>query len=309
MADIGQQQTNHVSAETAQAPPQRKKLNLKPRNPDAAARIEKERQQSSGKSPFGAAKPREVVIATRVGKTEEDVLKEEVKKEKLHLRLNPAQLEERKSHEAAVKEIEDQIGAETDEKKKDILKVELAARQSKLDALMDRFVKMTIENAKSGEAPRMSHIRKSHAPQDHHHGPIPPPGYNQRYNPTQQYAGGHRGGHRGGSYGGRSGYVPVHGGQPVQRGGGSGGRGGRYNEIPEWAKEEYVNMGNQVQASAIDAEANFYDYGSAPGSHAGRGRGRRGRGREHSAFYKGPFPGRGVGGEIEFDSFTTQDRY
>lgn len=37
-------------------------------------------------SPFGAAKPREVVIATRVGKTEEDVLKEEVKKEKLHVR-------------------------------------------------------------------------------------------------------------------------------------------------------------------------------------------------------------------------------
>jgi len=49
MADIEQQQTNHVSAETAQAPPQRKKLNLKPRNPDAAARIEAERQQSSGK--------------------------------------------------------------------------------------------------------------------------------------------------------------------------------------------------------------------------------------------------------------------
>lgn len=58
----------------------------------------------------------------------------------VQLRLNPAQLEERKSHEAAVKEIEDQIGAEKDEKKKDILKVELAARQSKLDALMDRFV-------------------------------------------------------------------------------------------------------------------------------------------------------------------------
>lgn len=260
-------------------------------------------------SPFGAAKPREVVIATRVGKTEEDVLKEEVKKEKLHLRLNPAQLEERKSHEAAVKEIEDQIGAEADEKKKDLLKVELAARQSKLDALLDRFVKMTIENAKSGEAPRMSHLRKNQAHPELQ-GPLPPPGYNQRYNPTQQYAGGHRGGgaHRGGSYGGRSGYVPVHGQQQVQRGGGSG-RGGRYNEIPEWAKEEYVSMGNQMQPSAIDAEATFYDYGSAPGSHAGRGRGRRGRGREHSAFYKGPFPGRGVGGEIEFDSYSTQDRY
>jgi len=168
--------------------------------------------------------------------------------------------------------------------------------------------KMTIENAKSGDA-RMSHIRKSHAHQDHH-GPMPPPGYSQRYNPTQQYAGGHRGGgaHRGGSYGGRSGYVPVHGQQQAHRGGASG-RGGRYNEIPEWAKEEYVSMGNQMQVSVIEAEATFYDYGSAPGSHAGRGRGRRGRGREHSAFYKGPFPGRGVGGEIEFDSYTTQDRY
>ena len=56
MADIEQQQTNHASAETAQAPPQRKKLNLKPRNPDAAARIEAERQQSSGKVCWESAK-------------------------------------------------------------------------------------------------------------------------------------------------------------------------------------------------------------------------------------------------------------
>ena len=34
-------------------------------------------------NPFGAAKPREAVLATRVGKKEEDILKEEVLKEKL----------------------------------------------------------------------------------------------------------------------------------------------------------------------------------------------------------------------------------
>lgn len=36
-------------------------------------------------SPFGEAKPRETVIAARVGKTEEEVLLEEVKKDKLHV--------------------------------------------------------------------------------------------------------------------------------------------------------------------------------------------------------------------------------
>jgi hypothetical protein len=36
-------------------------------------------------NPFGAAKPRETVIAAKMGKTEEEVLKEEVSKEKLHV--------------------------------------------------------------------------------------------------------------------------------------------------------------------------------------------------------------------------------
>ena len=36
-------------------------------------------------NPFGAAKPREAVIAAKLGKTEEEVLKEEVSKEKLHV--------------------------------------------------------------------------------------------------------------------------------------------------------------------------------------------------------------------------------
>ena len=37
-------------------------------------------------SPFGEAKPREVVIAQREGKAEDEVLKEEVKREKLRVR-------------------------------------------------------------------------------------------------------------------------------------------------------------------------------------------------------------------------------
>ena len=36
-------------------------------------------------NPFGAAKPREAVLANRVGKKEEEILKEEVLKEKLQV--------------------------------------------------------------------------------------------------------------------------------------------------------------------------------------------------------------------------------
>ncbi len=74
----------HHDGETER--PQRRKLHLKPRDPEAAARIEAERLRESQHNVFGDAKPREVVIADRVGKSEEDILKEEVKKEKLHVR-------------------------------------------------------------------------------------------------------------------------------------------------------------------------------------------------------------------------------
>ena len=37
-------------------------------------------------SVFGAARPRETIIAARVGKTEEEILKEEVQKEKIKVR-------------------------------------------------------------------------------------------------------------------------------------------------------------------------------------------------------------------------------
>lgn len=183
-----------------EAPPQRKRLVLKPRDPDAAARLEAERAAKAAKvrgrigsercrgnvmegagsrgramgcyidapactlpcppqSPFGNAKPREAVIASRVGKSEEEILKEEVLKEKLHvrmrlaqggraggccerscshgvspapaissplphpcmqLRLSPEQIEEKKAGEAAVKEIEDQLALEEDDSKRTV---------------------------------------------------------------------------------------------------------------------------------------------------------------------------------------------
>jgi hypothetical protein len=43
------------------------------------------RLHPSVQNPFGAAKPREAVIAEKTGKTEEEVLKEELSKDKLHV--------------------------------------------------------------------------------------------------------------------------------------------------------------------------------------------------------------------------------
>ena len=95
---------------------QRKRLNLKPRDDARAAQLQSQSslaQQTS--SLFGDAKPRERIIADRDGKTEEEVLREEVRKEKLHLRLTQEQNQVRLSAEAAVKEVEEQVEAEADE--------------------------------------------------------------------------------------------------------------------------------------------------------------------------------------------------
>jgi len=331
--DSQEYETGHVGS--VQAPRERKRLNLKPRDPAAAARLEEERlRESHAASLFGDAKPREVVIADRVGKSEEDVVKEEVKKEKLHLRLSPEQNQERMSHEAAVKEIEKQIEGESDEKKRDLLHVELKLRQDKLDDLMERFVNATLETAKSGEAPRMSHLRKLQQNQTLPFGPVEQvpgavaPGvgsqyqYNNRYNPTQQYHQQNRGGHHQSNRGGYQNRGAYHnrggkvGHQYHQSRGGA--RGGHFQgiqqQIPEWAREEYSA---HTSNGMIDQDGSFYDVGFS------RGRGRQShhtgghrQQRDHignsvqDVFYQGPYPGRGVGGEIEFDSlYPGQDRY
>lgn len=320
-----------VSEEVPKAPTQRRRLQLKPRDPHAAAKKEEERLRGSHSgSLFGDAKPREVVIADRVGKTEEDVLKEEVKKEKLHLRLTPEQNQERLSHEAAVQEVQRQIDGESNEKKKDLLQIELDARQKKLDELMEEFVNMTLEHAKSGEAPRMSQLRKlqqDQVPPGYVSGPPVPQQqfYSSRYNPTQQYHQNNQG--RGGYHGGRGGQN-AHGrgyytstnntsnntssGVNTGRGGRGGGtqRGRGYHGYPHQQDlEEFPPEGG-------DMDGTFYDRQfSTRGARHGRQQHPGGMQRQTpatitgDAFYQGPFPGRGVGGEIEFDSFVGQDRY
>jgi len=291
-------------------------------------------------SPFGAAKPRELVIATREGKSEEDILRDEVKKERLHvsswlcimlkesiirpcyfytvyetkivsfrdhfksmpfapscrfplthyliyyvyilqLRLNASQLEEKRAHEAAVKEIQEQVEAEEDVTKKEVLRVELATREAKLTSLTERFAKTTLEAAMSGEAPRVSQMRKQQL--EAAAAAAPPqitgqyPGgagggvaqgsnYNPRYNPTQQYAGpNQRGGYQqqqqqhGGfehyNAGGRN-YVPRGG-----RGGRGAGRGG--GATPEWAQEDYpAGRGGGAHRGGFDSSGG---YRPAPG--------------------------------------------
>eukprot|EP00889_Picochlorum_renovo_P000145 jgi/Picre1/27175/NNA_000144.t1 len=267
--------------------PQRRKLHLKPRDPEAAARIE-----------AGA-------VAGEVGKSEEDILKEEVQKEKLHLRLTPAQHEEKKSHEAAVKEIEDQIEKESDEKKKDLLRVELRARVETLDALMERFVAMTLENAKSGDVPRVSQLRKvQHEMHQHERGGLGwfiSIGISQRSSILVDILGSSirvevgviRHGvevgvgldmfQRQWMVGGMV-EVGLQNGRIISLEGGGGGGGG-----------------------GDDAGAVMYPEYSA--HRGGRGGGGRQQLPPRDVFYQGPFPGRGVGGEIEFDSFSDQDRY
>lgn len=354
MASSAEQQPRmDNTSEEIQKPVQRKRLQLKPRDPKAAAKKEEERlRESQSASLFGDAKPREIIIADRVGKTEEDILKEEVKKEKLHLRLTPEQNQERLSHEAAVKEIEQQIESEADDKKKELLQIELDARQNKLDELMERFVNVTLEHAKSGEAPRMSQVRRlqqQQMQQEQIQVPsapayvagtnVPQPHYNSRYNPTQQYhqnnqaRGGYQAVGRNGQYTQGRGAGPHYynnsnnsntsaaintrggrGGMHQQRGRGY--HGGSQN-VPDWAREDP----SPEMGSSGDINGGFYDgqqrqYGSRGerNSRQNFSGGPRRPQRETipmagDIYYQGPFPGRGVGGEIEFDSFTGQDRY
>ncbi|RMZ52924.1 hypothetical protein APUTEX25_001043 [Auxenochlorella protothecoides] len=132
--------TDQETAPPAPSVPARPRLNLKPRDPEAVARMEAERQASIGKSPFGNAKPREAVIAGRVGKTEEEVLREEVKSTyKLHLRLSPSQLDEKKAQEAVIRQAEETAEAEEDAEKKAELNSEVAVQKEKLAELLGGF--------------------------------------------------------------------------------------------------------------------------------------------------------------------------
>lgn len=57
----------------------------------------------------------------------------------VQLRLDPEQNDQKRAAEEAVKEVEDELDAETDESKIEALKAEVAGRKDKLSTLIDGF--------------------------------------------------------------------------------------------------------------------------------------------------------------------------
>ncbi|GFR43105.1 hypothetical protein Agub_g3936 [Astrephomene gubernaculifera] len=139
-------------------PSERPRLQLKPRDPTAAQAYELQRARS-GSNPFGAAKPREQVIAERLGKTEEEVLKETFKKERPKLRLNAEQLEQRKQAEARIDEARSRLVVVEEAGRRE-LEVELQTAESELEALLDCFEALALEAAQRGEVQRPSERRQ-----------------------------------------------------------------------------------------------------------------------------------------------------
>ncbi|EIE26720.1 hypothetical protein COCSUDRAFT_52434 [Coccomyxa subellipsoidea C-169] len=299
----------------AEPPRERPRLKLKPRDEAAAQRATIERAASGKSNPFGAAKPRESILANRVGKKEEDILKEEVLKEKLALRLTPDQIEAKKALEAAVEEVKQDLEVEDDATKKEALQVELKDRESKLDGLMEQFEKMAVDRAKSGEIG----VRPSERRRQVEEAQLAAGGF----------AGGRPDGYGGGrGFAGRGGYDYGNGGQRGGRGGGGGfGRydsyqqaegGGSYGSTyKETGSYDSYGQGGYTPAPS---------YGDNNGYGRGGGRGGRGGGRTDSAGLYDRFGGgygaapaefgaAGAGGfdtagEVEYQSpYARQDRF
>ncbi|KAK9861422.1 hypothetical protein WJX84_004844 [Apatococcus fuscideae] len=107
-------------------------------------------ERNSGKqSVFGDAKPREVSLAGRSGKSEEEILREELAKDKIQLRLTPDQIQEKRAAEADIAEAQSSLD-EAEEGQTEAAAAELKSRQQKLEQLMHDFQEMALQRAKSG---------------------------------------------------------------------------------------------------------------------------------------------------------------
>lgn len=221
---------------------ERPRLNLKPRDEQAARLAEQQRQEQLKQkvrargyaahlpayrrgrrspfaflslprpqgNPFGTARPREAILAEKLGKSEEELLAEEARKQRLHLRLNAQQVEEKRAAEAAIAEaspgllrlptppapLKSRAGlsaaapapldsdlllrhlqakaaleGEADAAKRPGLEADLRARESALEDLMAKFEAMTVEKVQSGEVVRPSEIKRLQPAAQ----PAPPP--------------------------------------------------------------------------------------------------------------------------------------
>lgn len=194
---------------------------MKPRDPDAAAKADAESKQSSRSNPFGAAKPRETVLAAKSGKSEKDILAEEAAKAKLNLRLSREERDQKEAAEQDIEDLKQVLDGESEPERKTQLEAELKEKQTAFDTLMKQFEDMALEKAKTGGGMRPSERRAQQAMQDG-------TGLTQRGSGGLPYGGadgfenfGGRQNRGGGDYGGGSYGAPA-------ESFGSGGGGGNY---------------------------------------------------------------------------------
>eukprot|EP00898_Chlorokybus_atmophyticus_P006162 jgi/Chlat1/6547/Chrsp45S06019 len=142
--------------EEEEVPAGRPKLNLAPRSANAEAGA---RGGSSGKpNPFGAARPREAIMAERQGKSEREILQEQAVKEwQPRVTLTEAQYEEKKAAESEIAFARNEMENEPDAAKKAVLEQELTMREDKYRELLANFEAMALQ--KAATAPRPSERR------------------------------------------------------------------------------------------------------------------------------------------------------
>lgn len=137
----------------------RPKLSLQPRSSSSGAPSPNS-SKSSRPSPFGAARPKELVIAEREGKNETEVLKEQASKEwKSQTVLSEAQNEEKKAAEAELSFAQSELEKETDPEKIASLQEELANKEKSLEELLSSFEKLSAQPSPSS-GPKAAYDRK-----------------------------------------------------------------------------------------------------------------------------------------------------
>uniref|UniRef100_A0A7I4D283 CCHC-type domain-containing protein n=2 Tax=Physcomitrium patens TaxID=3218 RepID=A0A7I4D283_PHYPA len=143
---VFEREMSYTEEDTAGRP----KLSLQPRG-SASDTASPSPAKSSRPNPFGAARPREQVIAERTGKKEQEVLKEQAAKEwKKNIVLTEQQREDKKAAEAELAFARSELDKEVDPTKSKALREEVNLMEKKLDELLVSFEKIAVQTAQSG---------------------------------------------------------------------------------------------------------------------------------------------------------------
>ena len=103
---------------------------------------------------FGAAKPREAILAQRAGVDEKDVLVKEATSDDLKIRLTPEQVKVKRAKEDEIRDMLDQAKAAEeaeDEALASKLRDEAAAQHAELDEMVKGFQEQAVQAAREGK--------------------------------------------------------------------------------------------------------------------------------------------------------------